>query len=101
MANDTNVVVLVGRLAASMEVRHTQSEYPIGSFTIAVNRRKKCIGNVGRQSVVFRLRYVRQYCYGATAVFGERQAGFRDRLSGAGQVGKRRTAFFSSESCRT
>ena len=41
MAQDTNVVVLVGRLAASMEVRHTQSAYPIGSFTIAVNRSKK------------------------------------------------------------
>lgn len=41
MATDTNTVVLCGRLVASMGLLRTQSGYPIGSFTIAVNRGKK------------------------------------------------------------
>lgn len=38
MASDTNTVILVGRLVDSMELKYTKSQYPIGSFTIAVNR---------------------------------------------------------------
>lgn len=38
MASDTNTVILVGRLVDSMELKYTKSQYPIGNFTIAVNR---------------------------------------------------------------
>lgn len=34
-----NVVVLTGRLTADPEIRHTQSDLAVTSFTIAVNRR--------------------------------------------------------------
>lgn len=34
-----NVVVLTGRLVADPELKHTASDLPVSSFTIAVNRR--------------------------------------------------------------
>ncbi|MCM0582128.1 single-stranded DNA-binding protein, partial [Weissella diestrammenae] len=37
-------VVLVGRLARDVELRYTQSGTAVGSFSIAVNRRKKVDG---------------------------------------------------------
>jgi single-strand DNA-binding protein len=36
-----NLVVLTGRLTADAELRHTQNDVPVCSFTIAVNRRYK------------------------------------------------------------
>lgn len=36
-----NLVVLQGRLTADPELRHTQSNVPVTSFTIAVDRRAK------------------------------------------------------------
>ena len=41
MATDTNVVMLCGRLTGSLSVKHTNTGYAIGSFTIAVNRTRK------------------------------------------------------------
>ena len=41
MATDNNVVVINGRLVASMETKTTPNGGYIGSFTIAVNRDKK------------------------------------------------------------
>ncbi|MCR4676711.1 MAG: single-stranded DNA-binding protein [Sphaerochaetaceae bacterium] len=41
MANDINVVVLVGRLTRDCEVRSTQAGMSICRFSVAVNRRKK------------------------------------------------------------
>ena len=38
---DTNVIALTGRLVKSMEVIHTQNQYAIGNFTLAVNRARK------------------------------------------------------------
>ncbi len=36
-----NLVVLTGRLTADAELRHTQNDVPVCSFTIAVDRRHK------------------------------------------------------------
>lgn len=36
-----NLVVLTGRLTADAELRHTQNDIPVCSFTIAVDRRHK------------------------------------------------------------
>lgn len=41
MANDTNMVVLVGRLTKASELRYSNSGSPICRFSIAVNRRQK------------------------------------------------------------
>lgn len=41
MANDVNVVVLVGRLTKDCEIRSTASGVSVCRFSIAVNRRKK------------------------------------------------------------
>jgi single-strand DNA-binding protein len=41
MANDLNVVALVGRLTRPCDMRYTNSGYAICSFTLAVNRRRK------------------------------------------------------------
>lgn len=41
MANDLNVVALVGRLTRPCDMRYTNSGYAICSFSIAVNKRRK------------------------------------------------------------
>lgn len=41
MANDTNIVVLVGRLTRESELRFTNSGTAVGRFSIAVNRIKR------------------------------------------------------------
>jgi single-strand DNA-binding protein len=41
MANDTNIVVLVGRLTRDSELRFTNSGTAIGRFSLAVNRMKR------------------------------------------------------------
>lgn len=41
MANDLNIVGLVGRLTRPADMRYTNSGYAICSFTIAVNKRRK------------------------------------------------------------
>ena len=41
MAEDLNNVFLVGRLTRDMELSYTANGYPIGKFSIAVNRRRK------------------------------------------------------------
>ncbi|WP_422480861.1 single-stranded DNA-binding protein [Pleomorphochaeta sp. DL1XJH-081] len=41
MANDTNIVVLVGRLTRESELRFTNSGTAIGRFSLAVNRMKR------------------------------------------------------------
>lgn len=41
MANDTNTVMIIGRLTRDMEARYTAGGMAIGSFSIAVNRRVK------------------------------------------------------------
>jgi single-strand DNA-binding protein len=41
MANDLNVVALVGRLTRPCDMRYTNSGFAICSFSIAVNRRRK------------------------------------------------------------
>ncbi|MGI6432498.1 MAG: single-stranded DNA-binding protein [Sphaerochaetaceae bacterium] len=41
MANDTNIVVLVGRLTRDCELRFTNSGYAVGRFSLAVNRIKR------------------------------------------------------------
>lgn len=41
MANDTNIVVLVGRLTRESELRYTQAGTAVARFSIAVNRRKR------------------------------------------------------------
>ena len=38
---DVNHVVLVGRLTRDAELKYTPSGYPISSFSLAINRRKK------------------------------------------------------------
>ena len=41
MAEDTNVVTLVGRLGQDPELRHSGSGTPIAGFSLAVNHRKR------------------------------------------------------------
>ncbi|MFA5514458.1 MAG: single-stranded DNA-binding protein [Sphaerochaetaceae bacterium] len=41
MANDTNIVVLIGRLTRECELRYTNSGTAVGRFSIAVNRMKR------------------------------------------------------------
>ena len=41
MANDTNAVMIIGRLTRDMELRYASGGMAIGSFSIAVNRRVK------------------------------------------------------------
>ena len=41
MSQDANSVCLCGRLVDSMQLRTTQNQYPIGNFTLAVNRSQK------------------------------------------------------------
>ena len=41
MANDTNIVVLVGRLTRDIELRYLSSGTAIGRFSLAVNRIKR------------------------------------------------------------
>lgn len=41
MANDTNIVVLVGRLTRESELRFTNSGTAVGRFSLAVNRMKR------------------------------------------------------------
>ena len=41
MANDTNTVMIIGRLTRDMETRYTSGGMAIGSFSLAVNRRVK------------------------------------------------------------
>jgi single-strand DNA-binding protein len=41
MANDTNIVVLIGRLTRDSELRFTSSGTAISKFSIAVNRTKR------------------------------------------------------------
>lgn len=41
MANDTNTVMIIGRLTRDMEVRYTSGGMAIGKFSLAVNRRVK------------------------------------------------------------
>jgi single-strand DNA-binding protein len=41
MANDTNIVVLVGRLTRDCELRFTNSGTAVGRFSLAVNRMKR------------------------------------------------------------
>jgi len=41
MANDTNTVMVIGRLTRDMELRYSSGGMAIGSFSIAVNRRVK------------------------------------------------------------
>jgi single-strand DNA-binding protein len=41
MAEDTNVVTLVGRLGQDPELRHANSGTPIATFSLAVNHRKR------------------------------------------------------------
>lgn len=43
MAN-INKVILIGRLTADPELRRTQSDLPVSSFTVAINRRGKDAG---------------------------------------------------------
>ena len=45
MANDMNVVALVGRLTRDSELRYTQGGMAIARFSIAVNRRKRTADN--------------------------------------------------------
>lgn len=41
MANDTNIVVLIGRLTRESELRYTAGGTAVGRFSIAVNRNKR------------------------------------------------------------
>jgi single-strand DNA-binding protein len=41
MAADINVVMLVGRLTRDAELKYTNTGFPIGKFSLAVNRRRK------------------------------------------------------------
>ncbi len=41
MANDMNMVALIGRLTRDAEMRFTNGGMAIASFSIAVNKRKK------------------------------------------------------------
>ena len=41
MANDINLVVLIGRLTRDAEVKYTNSGTPVTKFSLAVNRKKK------------------------------------------------------------
>ncbi len=41
MANDINVVTLVGRLTRDSELKYTNSGYAVCNFSLAVNRRKR------------------------------------------------------------
>ena len=52
MANDTNIVVLVGRLTRDAELRYTNSGTAVGRFSLAVNRRKRS-GDVWEDEVSY------------------------------------------------
>jgi len=41
MANDINIVTLVGRLTRDAELKYTNSGYAVCNFSLAVNRRKR------------------------------------------------------------
>ncbi|MFA5467819.1 MAG: single-stranded DNA-binding protein [Sphaerochaetaceae bacterium] len=41
MANDTNIVVLIGRLTRDSELKYTQSGTAVSRFSVAVNRMKR------------------------------------------------------------
>lgn len=45
MANDMNVVALVGRLTRDSELRYTQGGMAVARFSLAVNRRKRTADN--------------------------------------------------------
>lgn len=53
MAQDLNVVALVGRLTRPCEMRYTNSGFAIASFSLAVNRKKKAPDGSWNDSVSF------------------------------------------------
>ncbi|MCR5761195.1 MAG: single-stranded DNA-binding protein [Sphaerochaetaceae bacterium] len=53
MANDINVVVLVGRLTRDCDIRSTQSGMSVCRFSVAVNRRKKTGDSWGDEANFF------------------------------------------------
>ena len=92
-----NVVCLLGRLTADPELRHTASQIPVTSFSIAVDRTYQSKGQEGRQADFINIVAWRQTAEFITRYFrkGQRIAlqGSLQSRSYTDKDGNKRTAY--------